>query len=196
MGMSFGGAAAGGICMVDQRCAAGINLDGGDYFFSAFNTDIPTPFLMFHSDMRNIYRAVGADPPEGTPRGFNDFSYERAGTADVRDDVYRVQLKGSQHLGLSDFSLFVGRPLRNPLFGDAPSDVIIGAQNDFVRGFFDKHLRGTANGFPTPQLAAYADWVLPTENDDLAAWWNALPEDKRAAFDARSDAIKQKMWGP
>ncbi len=191
MGMSFGGAISGEICMIDPRCAAGVNLDGGNFPFTAFNLDVPAPFLMFHSDMAAMYTSMEREVPAGTtPRGFNEFSYERIGEAGQRDDIYRVQLKGALHLGLSDFSLFVASPVRDPLFGGAPSDIIIGAQNDFVLGFFDKHLREQANDFPEKQLADYGDWVLPTPNRDLAGWWNAKPEAERAALEARIDALK------
>ncbi len=190
MGMSFGGAVSGEICMIDPRCAAGVNLDGGDFPFSAFHREVPVPFLMFLADPLYLHRALGLDPPEGAPRGFNEFSYERIGEAGRREDVHRVQLKDAAHLGLSDFSLFIHPLVRGPLLGDGPSDIIIGAQNDFVLGFFDRHLRGMPNNFPAGQMAAYEGWVLPTPNDDLAVWWNAKSDAERAAFEARIDALK------
>lgn len=191
LGMSFGGAISGELCMIDTRCAAGVNMDGGNFPFSSVNADVPAPFLMFHSDISNLYSEVGHPLAEGQePRGFNEFSYERIAEAGTRADVYRVRLKGSQHLGLSDFSLFVGQPIAGPIFGTAPSNIMIGAQNDIIRGFLDKHLRGEDNGFPQKQLAAYEGWVLPTPNADLPAWWNAKPEAERAAFEARINAAK------
>ena len=44
MGMSFGGSTTGGICVVDPRCGAGVNLDGGDYDFGPFNRNVPATF--------------------------------------------------------------------------------------------------------------------------------------------------------
>ena len=191
MGMSFGGAISGEICMIDPRCGAGINLDGGNFPFTAFNLDVPAPFLMFHSDMAIMYRSMDREVPEGTEaRGFNEFSYERIGEAGQRDDVYRVQLKGAAHMGISDFTLFIDPLVRAPLLGDGPADEIIGAQNDFVLGFFDKHLRGQASDFPARQLAAYEGRVIPAPNGDLAAWWNAKPEAERAALEARIETLK------
>jgi len=189
MGMSFGGATTGTICVIDPRCAAGINLDGGDFHFTAFNVDMPTPFMMFHSDARNFYRGVEREPPPD-PRGFNEFSYERIATAGTRADIHRVQLKGAQHLGLSDFSLFIRTPVRDPLLGWTPSDVMIGAQNAFVRGFFDKYLRGQAVDFPKSEMAAYSDWVLPISNADLPAWWAGKSEAERAALESRIKAAR------
>ena len=189
-GMSFGGATSGTVCMVDRRCAAGINLDGGDFPFQAFAAEMPVPFLMFHSDLRGIYQRLGAKP-EGGPRSFNEFSYEAFGTAGARKDIYRVQLKAAQHLGLSDFSLFMRRPARDAIFGATPTDVMIGAQNDFVRGFFDRHLKGQANGFPEKELAAYRDWVAPVSVDTVKAWWLAKPEAERAAISARIETARK-----
>jgi len=190
MGMSFGGATSGTVCMVDRRCAAGINLDGGDFPFQAFAAEMPVPFLMFHSDLSGIYKRLGATP-EGGPRSFNEFSYEALATAGARKDIYRVQLKAAQHLGLSDFSLFMRRPARDPIFGATPADVMIGAQNDFVRGFFDRHLRGQANGFPHKELASYRDWVTPVGVDAVRTWWLAKPQAERAAVTARIETARK-----
>ncbi len=196
MGMSFGGAVSGELCMIDPRSAAGVNLDGGDFPFSAFHCDVPTPFLMFLADPVYLHRALGLDPPEGEPRGFNEFSYERIGEAGRREDIYRVRLKGAAHLGLSDFSLFIHPLVRGRMLGDAPSDIIIGAQNEFVLGFFDQHLRGAPDDFPARQMAAYESWIQPVPNGDLAAWWNAKPESERTALEARIEALKPGYGAP
>lgn len=190
MGMSFGGSTAGAVCYVDARCAAAVNLDGGDYHVTPFDADAPVPFLMMHSDMALFYKAVGR-PAEGRARGFNEFSYERIATAGARDDdLFRFQIRGSQHLGYSDFSLFMRRPVRDGLLGATPPRVMIGAQNAFVRGFFDRYLRGEQNGFPEPQVAAYADWVAEADNSDLPAWWAAKSEEDRATLEARIAAAR------
>lgn len=118
MGMSFGGVISGEICMIDPRCAAGVNLDGGNFPFTALNLDVPAPFLMFHTDMALMYRSMEREVPAGTtPRGFNEFSYERIGEAGLRDDIYRVQLKGASHLGISDFTLLMDPLVRAPILG-------------------------------------------------------------------------------
>lgn len=144
IGMSFGGSTTGGVCMVDTRCAAAVNLDGGDYDFQPFNRNVPVPFLMFYSDL-DLAAAMVSEDPNATGHGFNDFSYERHETAGLRPDVYRLTVDGVTHLGVSDFALFMRAPWRTPLFGSIDSGAIIGIQNDFVRGFFDRHLRGLEN---------------------------------------------------
>lgn len=197
VGMSFGGAISGQICTFDPRCAAGVNMDGGNFPFLAFNANMPAPFLMFHSDVSNLYAAMDRPLAEGKQaRGFNEFSYERIAEAGTRPNVYRLSLKGSQHLGLSDSSLFVGQPVAGPLFGTAPASVMIGAQNDVIRGFLDKHLRKQANDFPAKQLADYKDWVVPISNADLPAWWNTKSDAERLAIETRIYAIKNYGQAP
>ncbi|MBL8268074.1 hypothetical protein, partial [Steroidobacter sp.] len=65
IGMSFGGSTTGAVCIIDPRCAAGVNLDGGDFHLIPFNADEPRPFLMFHSDMRGMYRMFNKDTSGG-----------------------------------------------------------------------------------------------------------------------------------
>ena len=172
IGMSFGGSTTGGVCMVDARCAAGVNLDGGDFDFRPFNRNIPVPFLMLYSDLDKLAAQVSGDPG-ATGHGFNDFSYERHETAGLRADVYRLMVRDVAHLGVSDFALFMRLPLHNPLFGSIEPDRIIAIQNDFVRGFFDKHLKGKENSFPTSQFEQHASHVVRDTIDDLRDWWLA-----------------------
>jgi len=189
MGMSFGGSASGAICMIDRRCAAGANLDGGNFHITPFAADMPVPFLMFHSDMQMVGEAVGMGERPAPAPGFNEFSYEafeHAGSANVT----RVQLRGSRHLGFSDFSLFMARPFRDGALGTTPAPVMIGAQNDFVRGFFDRYLRGVEPNFPEAERAQYADWVLPADNGYVREWWANKPEPERAAIAARIAAAQ------
>jgi predicted dienelactone hydrolase len=192
MGMSFGGATAGVICLLDKRCVAGINLDGGDFPFLPFNVDLPVPFLMLHSDFGGLYKAFGVTA-KGDPRSFNDFSYERFENAGSGGQLYRAQVKDSAHLGLSDFTLFMRQPLRDGLLGSTPTDVMIGVQNDLVRGFFDKHLRGVANDFPQAEYQKYAEWVIPYNNPGLRDWWLAKTDEERAKITNRIDELKTKM---
>lgn len=189
VGMSFGGSTTGGLCMVDPRCTAGINLDGADYHFAPFDADMPKPFLMFHSDMNYIYQGFGVDPGPH-PRPFNIFSYESFEHAGQVADVYRVTMRGARHLGISDFSLFTRRPVRDVLFGYGPADVMTGAQNTFVRGFFDRYLREQQNDFPRAQLTQYQGWVSAIDNSEVRTWWEAKTPEERAAIEARIAALK------
>ncbi len=195
LGMSFGGAIAGELCMYDTRCAVGVNMDGGNFPFSSTNADEPVPFLMFHSDPANLYRDLDRPVPATGPRSFNEFSYERIATAGSRPDVYRISLKDTKHLGMSDFSLFVGDTVRGALFGEASPANMIGAQNDFILGFLDKHLRGQPSDYPASELAKYKGAVVVIPETDIAPWWNAKPEAERTALEARINASKPTYPG-
>lgn len=190
LGMSFGGAIAGEVCMHDPRCAVGVNMDGGNFPFSAANADEPVPFLMLHSDPAYLYREMERTVPPTGPRSFNEFSYERIATAGSRPDVYRLSIKDMQHLGMSDSSLFVGDIVKSVLFGDAPAAIMVGAQNDLILGFLDKHLRGQPSDYPARELAKYNGAVVAIPASDIAPWWNAKPESERAALEARINAAK------
>ena len=190
LGMSFGGAIAGEICMHDTRCAVGVNMDGGNFPFSAVNADEPVPFLMLHSDPAYLYREMQRPIPATGPRSFNEFSYERIATAGSRPDVYRLSIKDAMHLGISDSSLFVGDTVKSVLFGDAPSATMVGAQSDLILGFLDKHLRGQPSDYPAKELAKYNGAVVTIPASDIPPWWNAKPESERAALEARINAAK------
>jgi predicted dienelactone hydrolase len=192
MGMSFGGATAGVVCLLDKRCVAGVNLDGADFPFLAVNADLPVPFLMIHSDIGGMYKAFGVTPQD-RQRSFNDLSYESFEHAGARDNVYRAEIKRAAHLGLSDLPLFMRRPLRDAFLGATPTAVMIGAQNDLVRGFFDKYLRGAHNDFPAEQYEKYAGWVVSYDNPGLRDWWLAKFPADRAALESRIEEVKAKM---
>lgn len=195
LGMSFGGSSSGAVCMVDPRCAAGVNLDGANFYLPAWDADVPRPFLMLHSDLGRMYGHFGGKA-NGHERSFNDFSYERFEHAGTRRDIYRLQLKDTEHLGLSDMSWFMRRPLRDAVLGSAPTQVMLDVQNDFVRGFFDKHLRGIDNAFPQPQYEKYRGWAVPLDNAPVRAWWLSQPEDWRAGIRQRIQALKSAAAQP
>jgi hypothetical protein len=169
-----------------------VNLDGGDFHFLPFDADMPRPFLMFHSDIRGMYRAFNVSAP-GFERSFNDFSYERFANAGQRPDMYRLHLKDSAHLGLSDFTLFMRRPVRDATLGTTPTEVMIGAQNDFVRGFFDKYLRGIDNDFPTSEYQKYRNWALPYNNQAVRDWWLSKSDAERQPIESHIAALKQRV---
>ncbi|WP_462079702.1 alpha/beta hydrolase [Luteimonas sp. RIT-PG2_3] len=189
MGMSFGGAVAGAVCIVDRRCGAGVNLDGWDTPMLALDADMPVPFMMFHSDLAAHEDEMGM-PKRRPARSYNELAYERFATAGMRQDVVRVQLLGTRHLGLSDLPWFIRRPLRDPLFGNAPAEAMLGAPIDFVLGFFDHHLRGQANGFPQPQLNAWRDGVVQVDGRYVRDWWRAKPMAEREQLERRIASAK------
>ncbi|MBL8270528.1 hypothetical protein, partial [Steroidobacter sp.] len=149
----------------------------------------------FHSDMRGMYRMFNKDTSGGV-RSFNDFSYERFQNAGELRDVYRLQMKEAAHLGFSDFTLFMRRPVRDGMLGTTPTEVMIGAQNDFVRGFFDKYVQGLANDFPKSEFEKYRDWALPYDNQAVRDWWLAKSDAEREQWQSQIDELKQRVSYP
>lgn len=169
-GMSFGGSTTGALCMVDDRCAAGVNLDGGQFEFSSFNAEMPVPFLMLYSDYTTMVKYFpGAEDP--VLRGYNNFFYEPHETVGLRDDIYRFKVRHVQHLGYSDFTHFARGPVRAMFFGTIDPEHMLPIQNDFVRGFFDTHLRGMESDFPAAQIEAHQDWVSQEDLSEIRDWW-------------------------
>ncbi len=178
MGMSFGGSVIGAICMVDKRCAAGVNIDGRDFHIQTIANEMPVPFLMIHSDLQKFYASEGVTPP-GKGKTENDFSYERLDKIGLKDDFYRMEIQGAHHMGMSDLPLFIRDPLKTEFVGETPVEVIIQGQNDLIRSFFDKYLRDMSNDFPVSQLEPYKDWITEIDLTELREWWLALEPDVR-----------------
>lgn len=192
LGISFGGTTSTAICQVDRRCAAAVNLDGGDFHFNTFDADLPVPLLMFHAEFEGFYRMLGLEP-KGKLHSFNDFSYEQFDHAGQRADVYRMVLKGAVHSGLTDTGLFLRRPLRDDMFGTAPDEILVGAPNAFVLAFFDHHLRGMDNGFPVAQVRRYEGWVQRYDNSAVRQWWSGLAPEQQQAVRARIERLKAQL---
>lgn len=85
MGMSFGGAAAGQVCVEDKRCRAGISLDGAQYG-DVYQSGLKRPFMFMAS--------------EGQDTGINRDIYEAAQT-----DAYFLTVKGAKHRNFSNLNL-------------------------------------------------------------------------------------------
>ena len=167
IGMSYGGSTTGAVCVIDRRCAAGVNLDGGDYHYSPLNHQMSQPFLMLYSDVNMIARSMG-DYEQGYP--FNDFSYERHELAGLNPNIVRIAVREVAHLGVSDFTLFMAGIAKDTLLGSIPAEEIIQIQNDFVRGFLDTHLKGIDAGFPQQQLDQHTDWVTRQDMTPVREW--------------------------
>jgi len=128
LGHSFGGVTAGQACLVDERCKAGINLDGlqlGDML----DRNLTRPFMFMHHD--NV-GALNKKP--------NKIFFERA-----ESTAYMILIKGTRHLNFSDFSLpgyknLLGLPEGS--LGEIDGLRCLRIQNDYSRAFFDKHLGG------------------------------------------------------
>ena len=108
-----------------------------------------------------------------------------------RPDIYRISLKDTQHLGMSDFSLFVGDTVKGAVFGTAPS----AHDNQRPERLHPRLPRQTPERRSqrlsregTGQVTRRRRRHVP--KSDVAPWWNAKPEAERAALEARINAAK------
>jgi predicted dienelactone hydrolase len=142
LGHSFGGAASHQACLTDARCKAGVNLDGlgiGD----AIERNLTVPFMFVHHDNPG---AVNKTP--------NLLFFERAEGA-----AYLLWVRGTRHLNFSDFSLYGRGSLIRLMgtIGEIDGRRCLKIQNDYVREFFDKHLKGVDSGLLDGPSAAYPE---------------------------------------
>ncbi len=181
LGQSYGGSAAAAVAYQDPRAGAAINLDGSAFHDTGWNADIPVPFMMIYSDSMNAWGEVEGSPAR--PVGFNDFLYERFETAGLRGDITRLHVKGSSHLGTTDNQLITRGPLHTMLTGPIDGGMMLEILNNFVCGFFDKHLRELQTAFPEEQFAEYTGDVAPHDVSGVRDWWLPKSSEERAALE-------------
>ena len=120
-GMSYGGAAAGEFCKIDNRCRAGVNLDGTQ-FGRRWDRAVSAPFLMLYNEEH---------------QGGNDFAYLPPTHA-----FWDYGVKGSTHFDFTDFTyawpLFKTLRFTGPIDGMRAIDIM----NIVVLNFFDHSLKG------------------------------------------------------
>ncbi|WP_417460418.1 alpha/beta hydrolase family protein [Kordiimonas sp.] len=136
-GMSYGGAAAGMVCLTDTRCKAGINMDGLQFGEHDMTFPISRPFMIMNSDA-NLFK--DPDARHG-PAKFktNDFVYRQA-----VGPIYSLTVGGAHHMNYSDFAHLMPLAKQFGMFGPVSSDAMNRIMNDYVKGFFDRHLKGEA----------------------------------------------------
>jgi predicted dienelactone hydrolase len=126
-GMSFGGATATEICLMDSRCKAGANMDGSQFGYVDFSANhLQIPFMFFYSENSN---------------GMNDYIYEG-----VENRAYRVVVQGSSHTNYTDaplwspFSKYASSLVRYPI-GTIDQRRMTSITNAYLLAFFDRHLK-------------------------------------------------------
>lgn len=122
MGMSFGGATAGQLCLKDDRCRAGISLDGFQ-FGDTIAEPLTKPFMFLQAES-------GAD-------GANRDIYE-----DAKADAYFLVIGGAKHQNFTDFSIFASFDKNKSSLGKIDGMKMEKIMNGYVLAFFDKYLRG------------------------------------------------------
>lgn len=123
-GHSFGGVAAGELCLEERRCQAALNLDGVPQYGSLIDRRLGKPLLMVYS----------ARPGR---LGANDPIYRRASS-----DYSRVDLREARHLDFTDLPLWGAAVAERGLTGPIAPERAIALTRLVVREFFDQELLG------------------------------------------------------
>ncbi len=120
-GHSFGSAAAGEFCKSDDRCKAGIHIDGSQQGYN-WDTPLLAPFLVMYS--ANFY-------------GGNDFAYQSS-----NHELWNMTIDGIDHMDFTDVALAV-RGLQGPgMMGDVDNERALIIINEVALSFFEHYLKG------------------------------------------------------
>lgn len=146
-GMSYGGAAAGMVCLNDSRCQAGINMDGLQFGEHNMEFPISQPFMIMNSD-QNLFKETAS---RVGPVRFktNEFVYQQA-----TGPIYSLTVGDAQHMNYSDFAYLMPIAAQFNMFGPVSPDAMNRIMNTYVLGFFDKYIKGHAGsafGHAAPQ---------------------------------------------
>lgn len=112
LGHSFGGAAAGQLCLIDKRVSAGINLDGTQ-FGDILENDLSKPFMMIYSE-------------EGDKINDNYF-------AKSSGPIYFITIRNSEHISFGNGFYWQTNKMDSKRF----SSIV----NTCIKAFFDKYLK-------------------------------------------------------
>ena len=132
-GMSLGGTTAIMACAVDERCQAGIDLDG-----SLAKESAPRPPFMF---MLNESKA----------------GYARSILNAAESDVYAVIVRGSAHINFTDISLYSPALQFTAAFGPIDGQRMVKIINAYTLAFFDKTLKSDTPPLLEGPSPDYAD---------------------------------------
>ncbi len=177
VGMSFGGTSSSSACHHDLRCRAAVNLDGEEFDWSLYDTDVRMPLLVVHADFER-YPAFG--PGNGTPgSSINDYAYERWSEAGLNATVHRARIRDQRHLGLTDLPLSARMPAREKFYGSLEGRQALAATNDLILAFLDRYLLGENNGFPERQFKAHPA-MLRHDATSVREWWTRRPANTQA----------------
>ena len=131
LGHSFGGAAAGQACLDDERCRAGVNMDGLQ-LGEMLDKELSRPFLFMHHDNVGVSNK--------TP---NLVFFEKA-----KAPVYLVTIGGTGHLSFSDVAFYGTASFFQLMLpvGEIDGERCHRIVCDCVLAFLDRHLRGRDSG--------------------------------------------------
>jgi predicted dienelactone hydrolase len=145
LGHSFGGAASGQVCVTDERCSAGINMDGFQYG-DMIERGLTKPFMFMTSDW----------PTLDEDNLINVF-YERS-----ESSAYWVFIKGSTHDFLTDIAVWGG--LWGEAGGETDGTRCLRIVSRYALAFFDRHLKGEDNPLLDGPSSDYPEVVFSSRH--------------------------------
>ncbi|MFB3883322.1 MAG: alpha/beta hydrolase family protein [Armatimonadota bacterium] len=138
IGMSLGGIAAGSVCLTDERCRAGVNLDGGTY--GQLDATIHRPFLFMGSERYRGYDGVFLSHTTGPS--------------------YAIVVTGSDHYNYTDICLLDPTHM---MVGTIEPARMLGIINAYVSAFLDRHLKGTGSPLLDGPSGDYPEVTITTK---------------------------------
>jgi len=152
-GHSFGGAAAAETCRLDERCKAGINLDGSPYG-EVVQAGLNHPFM-----------SLWSEPSDNSdPNWLQATSDMRRMESRLGSDGYQLVVAGSRHFNFTDGSVFY-EPFLRARGGLGPIDGarFLRIASTYMGAFFDRYLMGQAEsllggpstGYPEVQFLSH-----------------------------------------
>ena len=156
IGMSFG-VSASAAAHRDARVRATVNLDGGVFDANLLGADVDAAMLIMHCDF-------GLGLPGHVLFPHSEFFFERLASVGTREDVIRVETKGSTHYSYTDLCLIPAEirqsnPVAAAICGAIEGQRMSCVLNDFVLRFMDRYLRGTGPGLDTEFRGRYPEVV-------------------------------------
>lgn len=124
-GQSFGGVTAVKVCIVDDRCRAGISLDSGlpsDYTGSATDPPLKQPFMFMLNEVAGYYR--------------------RSILRRLKSTAYGIAIRGTTHLDYTDLYLYSPVLKFTQVLGPIEGDRMVKIVNAYTVAFWDEYLRG------------------------------------------------------
>jgi dienelactone hydrolase len=143
-GHSFGGAASAQACLLDDRCKAGIDLDG-TLFGDVVQKGVKQPFMFITSE------PISPELDEQDRRSFK---------SSLENGAVWIMIKGSRHFNFTDLSVIFAPALKVLMLGSIDGQRGLKITSDYIRLFFDQYLsqvdtpllRGSSPDYPEVQF--------------------------------------------
>ena len=146
-GQSFGGITAVQVCAIDDRCQAGINLDGGlpsGYTGQAINYPLKQPFMFMLNEgaAYNIRTYLGA----------------------INNTAYGISVRGTTHFDFTDLFLYSPVLKFTQAFGPIGGYRMVKIVNDYTLAFFDEYLKGEMSPLLDGPSPGYPEVTIVIQN--------------------------------